>query len=102
MQISQEQIASKVRVGSHQGDPVFRIVTLGGLNLIVKKHSKSGKLEVAAAAPHRAIAAFIAEKHLKGVNWSELSKSDALDPVTLRAALPQWEEITAMFRKADF
>jgi hypothetical protein len=101
MNIDQAQIASKTKVGMHEGDPVFRIVTLGGLNMIVKKH-KSGKLEVAAAAPHRAIAAFIAEKHLKGVNWSELSKSDSLDPVTIQAALPQWMEITNMFRKADF
>lgn len=69
MKIEENMIASKEVVGkTSYGSPVVMIVTYGGLYAFFSKNSKND-IETLGMAPHKAIAAWMAEKKI-GIEWS--------------------------------
>lgn len=69
MKITENQLKTKKVSGkTDSGDPVLYVETLGGLHLFFTK--KNGKLISLSAAPHRAIAQWMAEKKEKIV-WDK-------------------------------
>lgn len=96
MDIAADQISSKKRVGKIGTSPVLELATSGGLHLIVC--ARNGKAEVLGTGPHRAVARFIAKKRESKIEWTDLNKSDYVDPAFFQDILPQYEEQTNEYR----
>jgi hypothetical protein len=79
VKLQEEHVKSKAVVGHlADGRPIVMVETHGGLFAFFTK-SKDGSVETLAAAPHRAVGAFLCEQKEKGIKWNkkleELSKS---------------------------
>lgn len=97
MNIDAKQIDEKPKkVGHLNGKPVFHMRTKGGLHILVMQ--KNGSYETLGTGPHRAVARHIAAKYEPEIVWSELSKSDHVDPEAYAMILPKYEEITEALR----
>lgn len=99
MKIEANQIEYKKRIGNIKGSPVIELSTIGGLHLLVV--ARKGTFETLAAAPHRAVARFIAKKREPDLEITELSKSEEVDPSSFEHLLPKYEELTAALRAAQ-
>lgn len=93
MDISKEHIASKKVIGKLKNIPVIQLKTTGGLCLIVKATG-----DALGVGSHQGIARYIAEKKEPDIEWTEISKSDELPFECFEFLLPQYEEMTDMFR----
>ena len=97
MNIDSKQIDEKPKkVGNLHGKPVFHLRTKGGLHILVMQ--KASGYETLGTGPHRAVARHIASKYEPDIVWSELSKSDHVDPEAYAMILPKYEEITEALR----
>ena len=96
LSLTPEHVQSKKKIGSYKELPVFEIVTTGGLYLNVL--GKGAGWEVIGTGPHRAVARYIAEQRYPAIAWSELSKSDWVDPADFAHILPKYQELTERFR----
>lgn len=97
MNITPKHIASQKVIGKLGNKKVTELVTTGGLHIVAA--DEGGKVKVLGTGPHRAIARYIAEKAEPKLIIQELSKSDALDPITLAREVPVWEEVTRRVRE---
>jgi hypothetical protein len=91
--ISADQIAYRKKVGKLGDDQIFEIGLIGGLHLIAKAQP-GGKSEILGAGPHRAVARHIAQKRNPDIRWTELSKSDHIEPEFFEFLLPAYEAMT--------
>ena len=99
MDLSKEQLAGKPKkVGTLGSKPVFALVTKGGYNLIVVPKGPTS-YETLAVGPHKAVAKHIAAKLNKEIKWTELSKSEDVDPASFAHLLPKYEQLTSELRK---
>src|ERR1700676_1158015 len=77
MKISSDQIDTKSLAGkTGDGDPIVYIASKGGLHAFFYKN-KDGNIESLAAAPHKAIAQWMAEQKDPKISWdSDFGKSE--------------------------
>jgi hypothetical protein len=96
LSLTPEHVKSRKRIGAVGTNPVFQVETTGGLyiNLL----GKGAGWEVIATGPHRAVARYIAEQRYPNVIWSELSKSDWVDPADFMNLVPKYQELTNRMR----
>lgn len=97
LNVTAVDIASKKKIGLLKGRPVVELVLKGGLHMVVTKED-GGKTEILGTGPHRAVSRFIAEKNQPDIQWTELSKSNHLDPLAMASVLPEWIELTNILR----
>lgn len=97
MDIEPRHLAYKKTIGKVNSLPVIEMATTGGLCVIVMP--SGGSFETLAMAPHPAIARFMAEKRMPQVEWTELSKSEHVDPKLFEDFIPRYEAITERARK---
>lgn len=96
--ITENQIAErKVAGASGQGNPVVYIVSKGGLHAFFCK--KDGEVHSLGAAPHRAIAMFLAEKHDPDLKWNKefVSKSSDETCDLTKSIANKFNEVRTMF-----
>lgn len=96
MNVPDGQIIVKKTVGKLDGKPVRYVKTVGGLHLIA-----DWKGTVLGAAPHKAVARHIASRQANGIEWTELSKGEHVPLEAFQHLLPEYEALTAAFRKAQ-
>ena len=97
MDIRSEEVAYRKKVGKLDGNPVIEVGLKGGLHLIFA--AKHGKFETLGAGPHRAVARYIAKKKTEDkIEFTDLSKSDFIEPEHFADILPRYEAITDAFR----
>lgn len=84
---------SPKRIGRLNGMPVFSMTTKGGLNLIILTKSNGGS-RILGAAPHIAVARFIAEQKEPELVIDELSKSENVELASYKHILPHWVGFT--------
>ncbi len=72
--IPQNELKSKELIGSLEGAEVYRLTSVGGLNLIVKKLSTG--FSILCAAPLKSIANFLAKKKFPQIELFEIAKSN--------------------------
>ena len=84
MRIDNEMVLKKEISGTRKdGSPVVMIVTYGGLYAFFSKNN-NGDVETLGMAPHKAIAAWMAEQKAKDIKWNEgFLKSEKTDTETL-------------------
>mgnify|MGYP003334811720 FL=1 len=71
MKISKDMIKKKKFVGTTgKGAPILLVETHGGLYACFAQNDR-GEIETLSAAPHKAIALFLAEKKDKNLKWRE-------------------------------
>ncbi len=100
MQLTENHIASKKRIGTLNGRPVVAICTTGGLNLLVaSKSDGSDEVETLGVGPHAAIAKFVARKKYPGLKIDTLEKSDWVDPACFQHLVPEYEALTARLNR---
>jgi hypothetical protein len=87
------------RVGELDGDPVMEVETKGGLFLLMTK--KNGESKTLGTGSHPATAAHIAERDFPKLKLTELSKSEKLDPYTLRKEAEKFTPLTRRFQYFD-
>jgi hypothetical protein len=69
MQIRNEHIKVKKIVGLRKnGTPIFFLETHGGLNAVIG--NDNGQIVAMGAAPHKAIATWMAEKKYPDIQWN--------------------------------
>ena len=92
-QISEKKVAGKAGGGS----PVLYIVSKGGLHAFFTR--KEGAIESLGAAPHKAIAMWMAEKRDPDLTWSKefLSKSEYERMDIAKSIARRFSEIRTMF-----
>lgn len=103
MDIKEDEVESRKKVGKLNGKPVIEIGLKGGLWLIFA--NQNGKMEAVGAGPHRAVARHIAKKRTDNeIEFSDLSKADYIPVAHFEWILPQYEVVTdeyaAAFAKA--
>ncbi len=89
-------IKSKRPIGKLKTNPIFEVLTTGGLYLNIL--GKGGEFEVIATGPHQGVARYIAEQRYPDIQWNELSKSDFVEFVEIAYLLPKYEEFTDRIR----
>lgn len=98
MDIREEEVAYKKKVGKLDGHPVIEVGLKGGLHLLF--HAKNGKIETLGAGPHRAVARHIAKKKTEDkIEFTDLSKADHIEPEHFADVLPYYEALTDAMRE---
>ena len=98
MNISPEEVKDRKKIGTLDGDDVYRVSLRGGLQMVAAKR-KSGKVEVLGAASHKAIALHIAKKKNSNLKIDELAKGDFWPAEAFASELPKWERVTEEIRR---
>jgi hypothetical protein len=99
MNIPQNQITYKKKIGESDGHELWGLGTMGGLHLIVK--ATGATFETVATGPHKAIARHIAKKKCPGAKFDSLEKSESLSQDIIDSLSPTYEALTDSFRKAQ-
>lgn len=89
--VSPDQISYRKKIGRLGSDSIFEVGLIGGLVLVMK----SGEKKPLGAGPHRAVARHIAQAHNPEIVFTELSKSDYIEPRFFESMLPRYEALTA-------
>lgn len=93
MQITQNEIEFKRKVGKSGTRDIYHVKTRGGLHVMARSDGT-----VLGAGPHRAVARHLAQKFEPDAEWTELSKSDHVDFDVFAHLVPKYEEITIKMR----
>lgn len=93
MQITQNEIEFKRKVGKSGTRDIYHVKTRGGLHVMARSDGT-----VLGAGPHRAVARHLAQKFEPDAEWTELSKSDHVDFEVFAHLVPKYEEITVKMR----
>lgn len=97
MDIKKEHIAYKKTVGKKGGSQVIELGTTGGLHLVIVQ--EGGKPVVRGSGPHAAVARYIAQKQDPDIEYTELTKSDYMEPYLFMALVPEYERLTKMIQR---
>jgi hypothetical protein len=92
MELREEEIAYKRKVGKLGNAAVIEVGLKGGLHLIFA--ARNGRFETLGAGPHRAVARFIAKKREERIEYTDLQKSDYVDPDHFSWLVPRYEAET--------
>jgi hypothetical protein len=95
MKVPTSEIETKKKVGKLGSKGVWMVKTRGGLFLI----ATDGGGEVIGSGPHRAVAKAIAQRRNPDLEWTELSKSEWVDPETFAHLMPKYESMTDDLRR---
>jgi hypothetical protein len=95
--ITPAQVSYKKQVGKLDGADVYEVGLIGGLHLVMKAGDKAPL----GVGPHPAVARHIAKKKNKGIVFTELTKSEDLDPKLFQDVLPRYEQLTAEFDRVS-
>jgi hypothetical protein len=105
MNIAANQIQEKKLAGVCKNGPVVYILTKGGLHSMFSRDGK-GDIVSLAAAPHRAICTFFAEKKDPSIKWHSdfLSKTDGTEIDLIKNEEDQFQKYRKMiwFQTEDF
>lgn len=93
MQITQNEIEFKRKVGKSGSRDIYHVKTRGGLHVMARSDGT-----VLGAGPHRAVARHLAQKFEPEAEWTELSKSDHVDFEVFAHLVPKYEDITVKMR----
>jgi len=93
MQITQNEIEFKRKVGKSGSRDIYHVKTRGGLHVMARSDGT-----VLGAGPHRAVARHLAQKFEPEAEWTELSKSDHVDFEVFEHLVPKYEDITIKMR----
>ena len=97
MDIKSGEVSYTKKVGKLEGAQVFEIGLKGGLHLICVQRGRG--VEPLGAGPHRAVARHIAKKKSEDkIEWSDLNKSDWIEPEHFADVLPRYELLTNVMR----
>lgn len=83
---------SPKRIGRLDGNPVFLLVTKGGLNVVLARYATGAK--ALASAPHPGIAKAMASRGYPDLIIDELSKSEGVNLDFYKHLLPVFEDTT--------
>lgn len=92
MDLKPQDIQSKKKIGTLDGNPVIEVVTTGGFHMVVV--AKSGGVRTLGTGPHKVVARYIAEKRNPSIKLTELAKSDWVPAETFQHLLPRYEALT--------
>lgn len=97
MQVPANQIQYKKVIGKSKGRTVFGVGVVGGLHMVVAA-KRGGGIETLGVASHPALARHIAERNDPGIEFTELAKSEQVDPRHFGDLVDRYVELTAQFR----
>ena len=100
MDITLNQLKNKPKkIGEYEGSPVLQAETKGGLYILMTK--SNGRPKTLGTGSHPAIARHIAERDFPEIKLTELSKSESLDPRTLREEAKRFTTLTRRFQSLE-
>jgi len=91
------QLKYRKRIGYVGHKPVFEVATLGGL-VVVAEQESGGKLKTLGAGSHRAMARYLAKKAAPSMEVDALEKSESINPEDFKEFLSFWEQVTEKLR----
>jgi hypothetical protein len=94
MNIPRNQISYRKRIGSAGRHSLYGIGVIGGLHIVANDEG-----EILGMGSHPLMARHIAKKHASDVTFSDMAKSEAIDPRDFADLLPHWESETDRIRK---
>jgi hypothetical protein len=98
MQVEARHIASKKRIGTLHGQAVTELLLKGGLVLVATV--KDGKPQMLAAAPHVAVARYMAERAEPDIELTELSKSEEVSLAGILSVVDRYQKLTDNWNSA--
>jgi hypothetical protein len=93
MDITNQHVLYRKRVGTLNDKPVIEICTTGGLYVVAL--NKGSSVEVLGSGPHPALARFLAEKKEPDLVMMELTKSERVELHRMTPLVPKYLAITA-------
>lgn len=93
MNVSAEQVKSKKIIGKSGNQDVVELTLKGGFVMVVKMNA-SGSGEALGLGSHRGISRYIAKKKCPDLQFTELSKSEEIEPSLFMQYVPYWEKAT--------
>ena len=99
MDITPQHVAYRKKVGMYEGRPVWEIATTGGYHLLVGLCK--GTQKTFGVGSHKCIARHIARKRTPGLELTELSKADQIDPRAFAHLIPTYEAETDRFNALE-
>jgi hypothetical protein len=94
--IPASEVRSKKKIGVDGEDAVYEVSTVGGLYMVLAARKKG--TETLGVGSHKAVARWLASKKAKGLQFTELNKSEFVGEDCIRHLLPKWEAITNAVR----
>lgn len=98
MKVLPQEIASKTKIGTLKGKPVFEIALRGGYHIVCTPNGS--KVDYLGVGPHRAVARFIAKKTAPDIVINQLAKADYVSPEYFQHLVPQYETFTLLLNTA--
>lgn len=92
LNIEPVHIKYKKEIGKVKTNPVFEILTTGGLYMEIL--GKGAGFEVIGTGPHRGVARYIAEQRQPGIEWNDFAKSEHFDSAEILAQAPKYQYMT--------
>ncbi len=89
-------IAQKKKIGKVGSNPVFEVLTSGGLWVHIL--GKGAGFDILSTGPHKAVARYIAEQKEPNLEWTELSKSEWVPFEDYAHLIPKYMEMTDELR----
>lgn len=100
MNLEAKQLESKPRkIGDVHGKAVYHLKTKGGFHVLAMQ--KASGFETIGAGPHPAVARHLASKYEPDIVWTDLEKSEHVDPSLFALMLPKYEELTESLRALE-
>jgi hypothetical protein len=99
LNLTPEHVAYKKKIGRKGANPVWEVMTTGGLYLDIL--GKGAGFEVLGTGPHRAVARHIAEQRDPEIVWEEMSKSDFVTMPEIAYLVPEYEAVTDRLRELN-
>lgn len=101
MDIDVRQIGVKPRkIGrTADGETVFELITKGGLTIIEAADPQTGRKRTLGLGPHRALARHVARSQARGLELTELSKSEAVGAEHWAHLIPECLSLLARFNR---
>jgi len=98
--ISVEQIRTKPRrIGrTADGDEIYEMILKGGLVVVEVANAKTGRRRTVGLGPHRALARHVAKTQEHGLEFLELSKSEAIGIEYWQHLIPECLALLKRFR----
>lgn len=88
------------KIGTVDSKPVIYAKTKGGYHLVFKNTPKG--YQTLGVGNSKCMAMHIAEKRDPDVQWSELSKSEAVDMTSYKYIIPEYEKLTDAANKLGY
>lgn len=96
LNIPAREVEYRRQIGHLKGRPVFRIGSIGGLQIVAA--ARAGGMEILGGAPDFGVSKFLARQAEPDIVYDELSKAEDSDPRLFKEMIAEYTGVSAQLR----